>query len=403
MKLIGYIALYFAVQSDNFELVDAIINKAEFNINTKSKFIIAIGGEGVSIMDILFHTKSASIEMMAHLIENGAATKWQENKLILATHLGCNDYVKDLCHTEDIVATSAHGFTALHHAVMNENINLVKIFINNGAAIDTENMYGVSPIDSALIRVANRYEYSPQDLEGIETLKDIVQGLVMHSSDDYKNQALLKSIANGTVETTMCILDLGADLRTLLDQAESPLYLAAKEGQLEQLNYLREAYPFLVDHANETTPELSEMEPYAAYALVEASPDKTVYDKIKFVHGLKQDIEQQKYDVFLFGGTKVTLEDGSRKTLPQTMAKIYEKCRGLSIDSSIEAYIDAFTEIQKLSTHFEDKNEIINIRSQLTQTRYNEYKTRINSIKDVEPENSMPNLSPEEKTIKPKL
>ncbi len=163
----------------------------------------------------------------------------------------------------DLNAAQVDGMTALHWSVYQDNLDLAKRLVAAGAAVKTENRYGVTPLslactngNTAMVELLLTAGADPnKPLRGGETplmtaartgLTGPVKALLDHGAtvdakDAQSQTALMWAAADGQVAVVNQLIAAGADLRTPLATGYTPLFFAVREGRTEVVRALLKA------------------------------------------------------------------------------------------------------------------------------------------------------------------
>jgi len=115
--------------------------------------------------------------------------------------------------------------TALHEAVMQENIDTIKILVEAKAKVDVPDSDGVSPLSFACL------DQKPEILEALFFISP--QNYVNNPYCEEKRTFLHVAAAKGHTRILEILLDKGANLLSDDAQKNTPLHLASKAGQYE--------------------------------------------------------------------------------------------------------------------------------------------------------------------------
>ncbi|XP_076095731.1 uncharacterized protein LOC143066806 [Mytilus galloprovincialis] len=125
------------------------------------------------------------------------------------------DIVKLLVSLDaDVRAPDIKGDSPLHYAALNENFDIVKILVSLGADVSVPDIEGHSPLHYAALN------------ENVEMVKLLVSlGANLSVTNNEGDSPLHKSARNGHVEIVKLLVSLGADLSTTNKQVKTPLVL----------------------------------------------------------------------------------------------------------------------------------------------------------------------------------
>ncbi len=163
----------------------------------------------------------------------------------------------------EVNASQADGMTALHWAVLYDDLNAVKLLLTAGADAKTANRYGVTPLTLACTN-GNRATVemlleSGADPNGsgpsgetalmtaartgrIGPVKALLARGAKVDAREHKGQtALMWAAADGHVEVVDALLTAGADFRTPLPSGFTPLFFAVREGRTDAVFRLIQA------------------------------------------------------------------------------------------------------------------------------------------------------------------
>jgi ankyrin repeat protein len=163
----------------------------------------------------------------------------------------------------DVNARQADGMTALHWAVLHDEVDLVKRLITAGAQTNAANRYGITPLllactngNTAIVNELLAAGADPNSTRpgGATALmiaartgrRGPVQALLARGADinaRERNQqtALMWAAAEGNVEVVDVLIENGADFRTPLASGLTPLFFAVREGRGEVVSRLIQA------------------------------------------------------------------------------------------------------------------------------------------------------------------
>ncbi|WP_039458752.1 ankyrin repeat domain-containing protein [Candidatus Jidaibacter acanthamoebae] len=209
--------LIFAVKSNDYNAVNALIKGAD--VNTKDK-------EGNSIL-VLAADKGYE-DIVQTLIHNGANVNltyddWDvDSALILAAGNGHESIVQMLIkHGANVNEQGLHSETALMRAARNGYKNIVQILIKHGADVNEKDVDQCTALSEA---AENGHE-------------DIVQVLIEHNADiDVPNYddgwtALVKAVNGGHEGIARILINNGANVNAFVDYGYTLLMLAANSGR----------------------------------------------------------------------------------------------------------------------------------------------------------------------------
>lgn len=137
----------------------------------------------------------------------------------------------------------------LHWAVDKKETNLISVFLNNGADINTKDKLGRTPLSLAT---------QTGNLEIINLLLD--KGADVNAKDNSGDTPLLL-IEKGDLVTATSLLDRGADINVGNIRGNTPLLNAAYKGDLEMVNLLlnRGANINATDNSGDTALDIADI------------------------------------------------------------------------------------------------------------------------------------------------
>ncbi len=131
----------------------------------------------------------------------------------------------------DVHEAESNGTTALHYAVHNGDLALVRKLIDAGANVNAMNSYGSSPMSEAAIL---------GDAEIVEALLDA--GADPESPNADGQTALMVVARSSNLKTAMLLLDAGADVNATENwRGQNAVIWAAAQSQPEMLELLLDA------------------------------------------------------------------------------------------------------------------------------------------------------------------
>ncbi|CAG2220164.1 unnamed protein product [Mytilus edulis] len=126
------------------------------------------------------------------------------------------DIVKLLVSLDaDVRAPDIKGDSPLHYAALNENFDIVKILVSLGADVSVPDIEGHSPLHYAALN---------ENVEMVKLLVSLGANLSV-TNNEVRDSPLHKSARNGKVEIVKLLVSLGADLSTTNKQVKTPLVL----------------------------------------------------------------------------------------------------------------------------------------------------------------------------------
>jgi len=131
----------------------------------------------------------------------------------------------------DVNATESNGTTALHWAVYNNDLPLVKALIAEGADVNAVNRYGSTPMSEAA---------TVGDYDVVKALLDA--GADVDSPNEHNQTTLMIVVRSDNVETAKLLIERGADVNAVEDwQGQNAVIFAAAQSQPEMLKLLLDA------------------------------------------------------------------------------------------------------------------------------------------------------------------
>lgn len=173
--------------------------------------------------------------MLKILIDAGADVTYKDREgntiLSIAAELGNAKAVNLLINRgAEINSRNEEGYTPLSLAAKNGHLEIVKALVKEGAPIDQVNNNGDTPLSLGVLK--NR-------LEVVDFL--IEKGADIDHENNNKKVPLLLAIERGHLEMVKTLIENGAVVRTSKNEYElsaTPLYIAAREGHKEIVEYL---------------------------------------------------------------------------------------------------------------------------------------------------------------------
>ncbi|MDG1851528.1 MAG: ankyrin repeat domain-containing protein, partial [Gammaproteobacteria bacterium] len=146
-----------------------------------------------------FHFISAFLLLACLLVsQSGIAQSSRELALLEAVKAGDQESARVLLDgTQNVNSAEADGTTALHYAVLNNQLNLVAALIRSGADVNARTRYGITPIYLAA--------------------------------------------RNGSRSMTQVLLNAGASANEIFNEGETVLMTAARTGDVDTVRVLLEA------------------------------------------------------------------------------------------------------------------------------------------------------------------
>ena len=159
---------------------------------------------------------------------------------------------------KNVNATDSLGFTALHIAVLEKNLKVIKILIKHGAKVNvSSDEEKLLPEISALIdrddEKRTYYNLTPLHIAALSGSKDIVRKLIKHGANvnneknDYRIRPLQCAIESGSVEILSILLKNGGEFgqkngsayfKGYMKNFERTFCFAAAYGKVEILKHL---------------------------------------------------------------------------------------------------------------------------------------------------------------------
>jgi len=163
-------------------------------------------------------------------------------------------------HHADVKAAQPDGMTALHWAVLHDNLEAVTALLAAGADAAAKTRYNVTPLSIACTNGSEKIVAALLDagadanatLAGNETPLMIAartgrlgpvklllaRGADVNAKEREGQTAAMWAAADGHAEVMSALIDAGADLRTPLKSGFTPLFFAVREGRIEVVRLL---------------------------------------------------------------------------------------------------------------------------------------------------------------------
>jgi len=152
--------------------------------------------------------------------QSGSAQSSQELALLEAVKAGDQESARVLLDgVQNINTAEADGTTALHYAVLNNQLNLVATLIRSGADVNARTRYGITPIYLAA-------------RNGSRSMTQILLNAGASANEEFNEgeTVLMTAARTGDVETVKALLDAGAEVDAREDwHGQTPLMWAAAQ------------------------------------------------------------------------------------------------------------------------------------------------------------------------------
>ncbi|WP_341819679.1 ankyrin repeat domain-containing protein [Wolbachia endosymbiont (group A) of Brachyopa scutellaris] len=355
----GRSPLHIASENGRIELVKYLVGEKKANINVLDNQRIA---------PLHFVAENGNLELAKYLIENGAdfylRDRFKFTPIERAIDRRQYDIVKYLTEVKD-----GFGFTYLHKAALEGNLDLLKHLINHKANLYVLDNDGSSPlhiaaesgkleivryiIDKKLckIDIVNNDERTPLLLAAQNGHLEIVKFLVDKGADFYLRDRfkftpieraidrrqydivkyltevkdgfgftyLHKAALEGNLDLLKHLINHKANLYVLDNDGSSPLHIAAESGKLEIVRYIIDKKLCKIDIVNndERTPLLLAAQNghlEIVKFLVDKGADFYLRDSFKFTP-IERAIDRRQYDIVKYL-TEVKVRSVADECLP---------------------------------------------------------------------------------------
>lgn len=212
---LGRAPLHFAVEKNNKEAVDALLQARGINIYVKDSLgntplDLARGKHHTKLMTVLTKAQN-EIEYLCLAIKD---VKVKEIDDLINGGVNVNVICQD-------------GMTPLHYAAKKHNEDIANALIKAGADVNAKDQDGRTPLHWA----------------AIERNKDVASALIkagadVNAKDDYGRIPLHWAINAGSIEVTQILLETKVNVNAQDKNGKAPLHLAAKENHAELVKVL---------------------------------------------------------------------------------------------------------------------------------------------------------------------
>ncbi|QTG98974.1 ankyrin repeat domain-containing protein [Wolbachia pipientis] len=215
----GRSPLHIASENGRIELVKYLVGEKKANLNLQDK-------NGMTPLH--FVAENGHLGIVKFLIDKGADfflrdRLFKSTPIEWAIHKRLDDIVKYLTEVKD-----RFGFTYLHKAAWDGNLDLFKYLINHNADLYRVGKDGSSPLHRAA------------ENGKLEIVRYIIDKKLYNIDvvDNIKQTPLHLAAQNGYLEIVKILKEKGADINAVDYNKDTPLHLAAKGGFLNVVMYL---------------------------------------------------------------------------------------------------------------------------------------------------------------------
>jgi hypothetical protein len=145
--------------------------------------------------------------MVEFLLENGARVNSTNNRKETALHLCFDTELAELLITKGatVLAKDVNGFTALHNAVLRNDINMLEFLIKKGAAIDALDKNRETPLHLSLLRKDVKIEIAKLLIEKGANVNAVNKdgATSLHDAIFRENSAMVKFLLSKGADVTI--------------------------------------------------------------------------------------------------------------------------------------------------------------------------------------------------------
>ena len=216
----GFSPVWIATANDHIDIVKCLLQyKADVNICC---------GEGGS--PLLVASEKGNLSLVRCLVQNNAnvdqTTTQGKTPLYVAAMNGNNDVARFLLESGADVNKRVLGETALHASIWNEQDNVVRNLLEHGADACHSSDDGSTPLSVAAF-------------VGLSNIDELIQkGGDVNATDEKGRSPLFIAARQGQLETVKILIQNKADVNLCSKTSDSPLIVAAYNGFLSVVQEL---------------------------------------------------------------------------------------------------------------------------------------------------------------------
>jgi ankyrin repeat protein len=224
----GETPLHAAARSGKREVVELLLS-ARPDLNGEKLF--KKDKKGSTPRDVAFFTAHFDIhkQLRAAEIEAMPSTPSTTDKIASAIESGKRDKIRRLLAEKpgDVDARIEGRQPGLHLAMQEQQIDIVKVFLDNGADINSIGYHGWTPLHIAA---------SVGNLALTELC--LARGASVHAVTDTKQTPLHKACSSKNVQVVRTLLDAGASREAVTERGMRPLHIAAHQNNIDMVRLL---------------------------------------------------------------------------------------------------------------------------------------------------------------------
>lgn len=182
--------------------------------NTVLHHIVSMNVNEKEIVELIDRVLEETYKSLLNIKNNEGITV-----LDLATNVG----------KKKVFSRLVQDSTILHEAVNKDNIEMVKLLVENGVDVNKENEYSYTPLHLAV------------EKNNIEIVRFLVENKAnVNSENEYSSTPLHLAVSKNNIEMVRLLVENGADVNKENENSNTPLHLAVDKDNIEMVRFLVE-------------------------------------------------------------------------------------------------------------------------------------------------------------------